>query len=63
LDDDLVDNYCRNPGSGTRPWCYTHYEDCSRDYCDPCALGKILKIVFDCLKQLVKNKITEEEIH
>ncbi|CAG2214978.1 MST1 [Mytilus edulis] len=43
LDDDLVDNYCRNPGSGTKPWCYTHYEDCNRNYCDPCGLVSKVK--------------------
>ncbi|CAC5360614.1 unnamed protein product [Mytilus coruscus] len=48
LDDDLVDNYCRNPGSGTKPWCYTHYEDCNRNYCDPCGLGSCYDLLDDC---------------
>ncbi|CAG2226649.1 unnamed protein product [Mytilus edulis] len=43
LDDDLVDNYCRNPGIGTTSWCNTHYEDCNRNYCDPCGLDNIHK--------------------
>ncbi|CAG2187334.1 unnamed protein product [Mytilus edulis] len=48
LDDDLVDNYCRNPGSGTKPWCYTHYEDCNRNYCDPCGLESCYDLLDDC---------------
>ncbi|KAL3859382.1 hypothetical protein ACJMK2_009605 [Sinanodonta woodiana] len=33
-DDQLDMNYCRNPGTGNRPWCYTNVDECIRDYCD-----------------------------
>ena len=40
LDDGLDSNFCRNPGDGTSPWCYVHRDNCGRNYCDPCGLGK-----------------------
>ncbi|KAL3860807.1 hypothetical protein ACJMK2_010874 [Sinanodonta woodiana] len=33
-DDSLESNYCRNPGTGNRPWCFTNVDGCIRDYCD-----------------------------
>ena len=39
LDDDLDNNYCRNTGVGTTPWCYTNAETCAREYCDACGNG------------------------
>lgn len=41
LDDDLLNNYCRNPGHGTRPWCITNKYMCTRGYCDVCGIGKL----------------------
>ncbi|XP_061473818.1 hepatocyte growth factor-like protein isoform X2 [Rhineura floridana] len=32
-DKDLVDNYCRNPDSSERPWCYTTDPAKEREYC------------------------------
>ncbi|OWF52856.1 uncharacterized protein LOC110447211 [Mizuhopecten yessoensis] len=45
----LEGNKCRSPGHGTRPWCYTHAEDCRRDYCDVCGTGGCFDILDDCL--------------
>ncbi|KAK7473453.1 hypothetical protein BaRGS_00035282 [Batillaria attramentaria] len=36
--DGLDGNYCRNPGDGLRPWCYTNATFCQRNYCDVCQL-------------------------
>ncbi|KAJ6667681.1 hypothetical protein lerEdw1_016002 [Lerista edwardsae] len=32
-DKDLADNYCRNPDSSERPWCYTTDPATEREYC------------------------------
>lgn len=38
VEHDLEGNYCRNPGFGTEPWCYTDAETCARAYCDACQM-------------------------
>ena len=36
-----LENYCRNPDNGGRPWCYTINTDDRWDYCSvPCCSGK-----------------------
>ena len=43
VEHDLEGNYCRNPGFGTEPWCYTNAVTCHRAYCDSCQLRKFMK--------------------
>ncbi|XP_076467159.1 bone morphogenetic protein 1-like isoform X2 [Babylonia areolata] len=45
--DDLDGNYCRNPGNGIRPWCYTDSQ-CNRNYCDVCFLETPFDTATDC---------------
>ncbi|XP_076466669.1 uncharacterized protein LOC143297940 isoform X2 [Babylonia areolata] len=45
--DDLRSNYCRNPGNGMRPWCYTNSQ-CDRNYCDVCFLETTYDTHTDC---------------
>ncbi|XP_050396406.2 uncharacterized protein LOC126814966 [Patella vulgata] len=40
VDAGLDGNYCRNPGDGDRPWCYTEKLECTRDFCDVCGVEK-----------------------
>ncbi|XP_062605027.1 uncharacterized protein LOC134266832, partial [Saccostrea cucullata] len=54
LDDDLLGNYCRNPGHGTRPWCITNKFLCTRDYCDVCGIEKCYDIFDDCGERTVE---------
>lgn len=47
-DTSLQENYCRNPGGRTTPWCYTtdpnkHREICNIPYCVTCPLECIRK--------------------
>ncbi|XP_048737046.2 uncharacterized protein LOC125652118 [Ostrea edulis] len=51
LDDDLLGNYCRNPGRGTRPWCFTNKFLCTRDYCDVCGIERCYDIFDDCAER------------
>ncbi|XP_048737036.1 uncharacterized protein LOC125652111 isoform X1 [Ostrea edulis] len=51
LDDDLLSNYCRNPGHGTRPWCITNKFLCTRNYCDVCGIEKCYDIFDDCVER------------
>ncbi|GFN85308.1 LOW QUALITY PROTEIN: metalloendopeptidase [Plakobranchus ocellatus] len=46
----LVGNKCRNPDTGTgfTPWCYTSKENCARNYCDVCKIGKRYDSREDC---------------
>ncbi|GFS20985.1 metalloendopeptidase [Elysia marginata] len=46
----LADNKCRNPDqrTGFMPWCYTEAENCIRDYCDVCLIGKRYDRVDHC---------------
>ncbi|XP_061193575.1 uncharacterized protein LOC133201786 [Saccostrea echinata] len=53
LDDDLLGNYCRNPGHGTRPWCITNKFMCTRDYCDVCGIEKCYDMFDDCAERTV----------
>ena len=39
---DLSENYCRNIGGGAAPWCYVDRDTCTRQYCEPCGLGKLV---------------------
>ncbi|KAL3856286.1 hypothetical protein ACJMK2_011060 [Sinanodonta woodiana] len=48
----LEENYCRNPGSGTRPWCYTTIDQCYRDYCDVSFLERCIDEWTDCAELL-----------
>ncbi|XP_022328869.2 uncharacterized protein LOC111127870 [Crassostrea virginica] len=52
LDDDLLNNYCRNPGHGTRPWCITNKYMCTRGYCDVCGIEKCHDIFNDCAERV-----------
>ncbi|KAJ8305874.1 hypothetical protein KUTeg_016419 [Tegillarca granosa] len=63
LDDGLLHNYCRNPGDGTRPWCYTHADECLRNYCDVCNIESCYDVFDDCPGQASKNPnyCTEDE--
>ena len=45
VEHDLESNFCRNPGYGTEPWCYTNAETCARAYCDSCQLSKYLSTI------------------
>lgn len=38
----LKENFCRRAGDGLAPWCYTDEDQCSRDYCDVCNLGRYM---------------------
>ncbi|XP_050397734.2 uncharacterized protein LOC126815817 [Patella vulgata] len=40
VNDGLEANYCRNPGDGDRPWCYTSQADCARGFCDVCGVER-----------------------
>lgn len=40
LDKDLDDNYCRNPDSSERPWCYTTDPQVEREFCDLPSCGR-----------------------
>ncbi|XP_005088874.2 uncharacterized protein LOC101856539 [Aplysia californica] len=44
----LEENYCRNPGDGVRPWCYTELHNCRRDYCDVCFDENRYDVHVDC---------------
>ncbi|RUS71917.1 hypothetical protein EGW08_020330 [Elysia chlorotica] len=46
----LEGNKCRNPdeGTGFMPWCYTKAENCIRNYCDVCLVGKRYDRVDNC---------------
>ncbi|KAK3101428.1 hypothetical protein FSP39_003507 [Pinctada imbricata] len=55
LDDDLRSNYCRNPGDGTRPWCYIQADGCKRDYCDVCGIERCYDEFFDCADRLAED--------
>ncbi|RUS81615.1 hypothetical protein EGW08_010628 [Elysia chlorotica] len=46
----LEGNKCRNPdqSTGFQPWCYTDAENCIRDYCDVCLVGKRFDRVDNC---------------
>ncbi|PVD31017.1 hypothetical protein C0Q70_10293 [Pomacea canaliculata] len=46
--DGLVSNFCRNPGDGLQPWCYTDLNGCVRDYCDVCLYGRPYDTADDC---------------
>ncbi|XP_050388454.1 uncharacterized protein LOC126807724 [Patella vulgata] len=48
FEDDLIENYCRNPNDGIMPWCYTATSDCSRNYCDVSKIGKMHNSYDDC---------------
>lgn len=39
---DLSENYCRNIGGGAAPWCYVDRDTCTRQYCEPCGLSKLV---------------------
>ena len=59
----LDSNYCRNPGDGFRPWCFTNATDCQRAYCDVCQLGKchgqsISQSLHQSLTQMLSQKVT-----
>ncbi|XP_012936733.1 uncharacterized protein LOC101848513 [Aplysia californica] len=41
-------NYCRNPGNGFQPWCYTSVTECARDYCDVCETGSRYDTADNC---------------
>ncbi|XP_033750083.1 uncharacterized protein LOC117334514 [Pecten maximus] len=51
----LDGNKCRSPGLGTRPWCYTHADDCRRDYCDVCGIGGCFDILDDCMSSVAAD--------
>ncbi|XP_061168908.1 uncharacterized protein LOC133178176 [Saccostrea echinata] len=61
LDDDLLGNYCRNPGHGTRPWCITNTFLCTRDYCDVCGIEKCYDIFDDCAERTVDISKCEQD--
>ena len=46
----LQGNKCRNPdqATGFQPWCYIDAENCVRDYCDVCLIGKCYDRVENC---------------
>ncbi|ESO93105.1 hypothetical protein LOTGIDRAFT_232838 [Lottia gigantea] len=46
----LDSNYCRNPGSADRPWCYTEATECKRRVCDVCQQEKVHDVYADCQK-------------
>ncbi|XP_035826903.1 uncharacterized protein LOC101854104 [Aplysia californica] len=52
--DNLEGNYCRNPGNGLRPWCYTEAVGCVRDYCEVCLMEHPQDSLPDCA-QLAKT--------
>ncbi|KAJ8306030.1 hypothetical protein KUTeg_016575 [Tegillarca granosa] len=56
LDTQLESNYCRNPGDGTKPWCYVESYQCMRDYCDVCNLEKCYDVFDDCTELIASNK-------
>ncbi|XP_070210463.1 tolloid-like protein 2 [Littorina saxatilis] len=51
----LEANYCRNPGDGVRPWCYTNATGCERGYCDVCQLGVTYDHHSDCAALLAAD--------
>ncbi|KAK3598881.1 hypothetical protein CHS0354_036184 [Potamilus streckersoni] len=54
-DDDLESNYCRNPGAGNRPWCYTNVDGCIRDYCDVTYNELCYDFYGDCQEVIVED--------
>lgn len=61
LDDDLLNNYCRNPGHGTRPWCITNKYMCTRGYCDVCGIEKCYDIFDDCVERVTDTLSCERD--
>ncbi|KAK3611692.1 hypothetical protein CHS0354_034357 [Potamilus streckersoni] len=53
--DNLEENYCRNPGSGIRPWCYTRVDQCLRDYCDVSFLERCIDEWTDCSNRIIRD--------
>ncbi|XP_069138877.1 protein tolkin-like [Argopecten irradians] len=49
--DGLDENYCRTPGPGLRPFCYTAAEGCVPNYCDVCGVGSCFDINADCFER------------
>ncbi|GFO10319.1 metalloendopeptidase [Plakobranchus ocellatus] len=49
----LDGNKCRNPdqGTGFQPWCYVQAENCIRNYCDVCLIGKPYDVRDDCAEK------------
>ncbi|KAL4227421.1 hypothetical protein ACF0H5_012864 [Mactra antiquata] len=52
---DLEENYCRNPGHGTEPWCYVNAETCQRSYCDVSNLRTCRDTFENCEEETLKN--------
>ncbi|GFN88644.1 metalloendopeptidase [Plakobranchus ocellatus] len=50
----LEGNKCRNPdqATGFQPWCYVKEENCIRNYCDVCLIGKRYNLLDDCAERI-----------